>query len=195
MTTISPQLKNLITQIKTGEQPLDRATAERIGAELEGIDEATLDELKAIDSLEQGAPKATQTGRASLPRRIDGRQGRLAQRNALKSDRKPPAVASWVSGQARGPLNNKVATEAGLQQILQRTGASFESQVRHSGSATDLKSLSEQEARYRSLREQLKADPDADDDDDWLPKSTPQQTMAKWRAMQKAWWGAQQGQR
>ena len=192
MTTISPQLKSLISQIKTGEQPLDRATAERIGAEIENLDQATLDELKAIDSLDQGAPKATDTGRAYLHGLIAGMQVQLAQRNALKSDRKPPQQASWVNDQARGPLNNKVAGEAEFQKALQKFQAAFEPNVRSSGAPSDLKSLSEQEARYRSLSDKFKAQPDDEDDDDWLPKSTPQQTMAKWRAMQKAWWGAEQ---
>ncbi|MBN2360377.1 MAG: hypothetical protein JXR83_13065 [Deltaproteobacteria bacterium] len=190
MTTISPQLQHLITQVKTGAQTLDRATAERIAAELESVDEATLDELRAIDSLEQGAPRSTETGRAYLHGLIDGMQVRLAQRNALKSDRQPPAVASWVSGQARGPLTDKVAGEAELQRILLRIQAPVATQVRHSSTPTDLKSMAEQDARYRSLRDLLKAEPEDLDDEDWLPKATPQQTMAKWRAMQKAWWGA-----
>jgi len=195
MTTISPKLKTLITQIKTGEQPLDRATAERLGAEIAAADKATLDQLKDIDGLDQGAPQGTETGRAYLRGLIDGMQVRLEQGVALKADRKPPAVASWVGGQTRGPLNDKLAGDAELKQILQRRPTSFEALVRHSSTPTDLKSLAEQEAKYRSLRDQLKADPEDVDDDDWLPKSTPQQTMAKWRAMQTAWWGAQPGGR
>lgn len=192
MTTISPQLKNLITQIKTGEQPLDRATAERLGAELDSVDEATLDELKAIDSLDHGAAQSTETGRAYLRGLIDGMQVRLEQRTALKSDRKPPSVATWIGSQTRGPLSDKVAGDAELQQALKKFQAAFDPNVRATGAPSDLKSLSEQEARYRSLSDKLKAQPEDEDDDDWLPKSTPQQTMAKWRAMQKAWWGAEQ---
>ena len=191
MTTISPQLKTLITQIKTGERPLDQATAEKL-AEIATADEATLDELKAIDGLDHGVSQATETGRAYLHGLIDGMQVRLAQRNALKADRKPPAQASWVGNQARGPLSSKVAGEAEFQRALQKFQAAFDPHPRSSGAPSDLKSLAEQEARYRSLRDKLKADPDDVDDDDWLPKSTPQQAIAKWRAMQKAWWGTRQ---